>query len=36
LLARRGALEQWYDFERKATERALREWCEVNSIELVD
>jgi uncharacterized protein UPF0158 len=36
LLARRGALEQWYDFERKATERALCEWCELNSIELVD
>jgi hypothetical protein len=25
LLARRRALEQWYDFERKATKRALRE-----------
>ena len=34
LLARKRALEQWYDFERKATERALREWCELNSIEL--
>jgi hypothetical protein len=34
LLAQRRVLEQWYAFERKATERALREWCELNSIEL--
>ncbi len=36
LLAHRGALDQWYDFERKATESALPEWCELNSIELAD
>lgn len=36
LLVRRGALDQWYEFERKATDRAFREWCEDNSIELVD
>jgi hypothetical protein len=36
LLAQRRALDQWYDFERVATERALREWCALNSIELVD
>ena len=36
LLIRRRALEQWYDFEQKATERALREWCELNSIVLAD
>ena len=36
LLARRGVLEQWYDFEEKATVRALREWCELNSIALSD
>jgi 2-hydroxychromene-2-carboxylate isomerase len=36
LLARRDALKQWYDFEQKATERALREWCELNAIELDD
>jgi hypothetical protein len=36
LLARRGALEQWYDFELAATERALREWCKLNEIELAD
>jgi hypothetical protein len=36
LLIRTRALEQWYDFEQKATERALREWCELNSIVLAD
>jgi hypothetical protein len=34
LLARRKALDRWYDFEQKATEKALREWCEINSIEI--
>jgi hypothetical protein len=34
LLAQRRVLEQWYEFEQKATARALREWCELNSIEL--
>ena len=32
LLIRRNALDRWYDFESKAIERALREWCEFNSI----
>ena len=32
LLQRRKALDRWYDFENKATEAALREWCEVNEI----
>ena len=36
LLAHKGVLEQWYDFEQKATERALREWCELHSIILAD
>jgi hypothetical protein len=36
LLIRRNALDRWYDFEAKATDRALREWCEVNSIEVAD
>ena len=36
LMIRRGVRDQWYDFERKATERALREWCELNSIKLSD
>jgi hypothetical protein len=34
LLIRRNVLDSWYDFESKATERALREWCELNSIEV--
>lgn len=29
-------LERWYDFEAKATERALRAWCQENDIELTD
>ncbi len=36
LLQRKGALDQWHDFQAKAEERALREWCEVNSIEVGD
>jgi len=36
LLDRRHALDQWYDFEAKAEERALRMWCDVNSIEVND
>ncbi len=36
LLHRRGSLDQWYDFEAKAEEKALREWCELNSIEISD
>ena len=36
LLARRNALDQWYDFETKAEERASRMWCDLNSIEVSD
>jgi hypothetical protein len=36
LLDRRGALDQWYDFEAKAEKRALRMWCDRNSIEVND
>jgi len=36
LLDRRGVLDQWYDFEAKAEERALRVWCDLNSIEVSD
>ena len=36
LLIRTSTLERWYDFESKATKRALREWCESNSIKLAD
>jgi hypothetical protein len=34
LLGSKGLLEAWYEFERKATETALRAWCEENSISL--
>jgi hypothetical protein len=34
LLIRRNVLERWYDFESRTTERALREWCAFNSIEI--
>ena len=33
LLARRGALERWYDFSNEAEEAALREWCAANGID---
>jgi hypothetical protein len=33
---RRNALEQWHEFESKAAEQALREWCKANSIEVTD
>jgi len=36
LLARRHALDRWHAFEEKATNQALRDWCEANSIELSD
>jgi len=36
LLERRRALERWYAFEAEASERALREWCEINGIAIVD
>ena len=36
LLARRGVLDHWYDFEARAAETALRLWCEDHSIELID
>ena len=36
LMDRNGALDQWYDFEAKAEEEALRMWCALNSIELSD
>ena len=32
LLLRKKALDRWHDFENKATEAALREWCEINGI----
>ena len=36
LLDRRGALDHWYDFEAKVEEKALRMWCDLNSIEFGD
>jgi hypothetical protein len=36
LLERRRARDQWYDYEQKAQERALREWCALESIDLAD
>jgi Uncharacterised protein family (UPF0158) len=36
LMDRKGALNQWYNFEAKAEEEALRMWCSLNSIELSD
>jgi len=36
LLAAESRLEQWYAFEAKATESALRNWCAENDIQLVE
>ena len=36
LLVRRSTLDQWYGFESKAEESALRSWCDRNSIEVSD
>ncbi|MEJ2697580.1 MAG: hypothetical protein P8013_13155 [Candidatus Sulfobium sp.] len=36
LLESKGRLEDWYEFEDKATEKALREWCGDNGVELED
>jgi hypothetical protein len=33
-LEQRGMLEQWYEYESKKQEKALREWCDSSSIEL--
>ena len=34
LLEHRGVLEAWYGFEKEATERALKQWCEEHEIQL--
>jgi len=34
LLEREGALERWYHYEEAAKEKALREWCAENGIEV--
>lgn len=35
-LARRHAIDHWHKFENETTERALRNWCEMNAITLTD
>jgi len=34
LLESKDQLEAWYEFERKATEKAIREWCKENGVNL--
>lgn len=34
LLDDRGVLEDWYAFEKDATERALRQWCDQHEIQI--
>jgi len=36
LLADRGVLQQWYEFEQAETSAALRAWCQENEIALVN
>ena len=36
LLESRDAVQQWRDFEERATDQALREWCAENKIALED
>jgi len=36
LLAAQGRLEQWYAFELKCTEMALKRWCEENDVTIID
>ena len=34
LLHSKGLLQTWYDYENQEEERALREWCKDNEIEI--
>ena len=34
LLERKGILDKWYEFESQAQEKALRSWCQDNTIEI--
>ncbi len=36
ILESRSLLEQWYEYENKAQEEALREWCELYELKIVD
>lgn len=35
MLQSEGVLEKWYTFENECTDKALREWCAENGIELL-
>jgi len=36
ILEKSGNIQHWYDYENKAQEYALREWCKINKIKLND
>ena len=36
VLAAEGCLEQWYAFEAEAAEKALKNWCSENKIEITE
>ena len=36
LLERKGVLEDWYEYENKRQNEALKEWCRENNIEIKD
>lgn len=36
LLASEGCLDRWYAFEAESTERALKNWCNENDINVID
>jgi len=36
LLEDNGVLENWYKFEAEACDKALREWCAANDIQIVE
>ena len=35
LLKEQGMLDQWYTYEAAAMEKAIREWCQTNGIQIV-
>jgi len=36
VLVAEGCLDQWYAFEAESTERALKNWCSENDIQLIE
>src|SRR3990172_1606333 len=36
LLESEGVLEKWYKFEEESVEKALRDWCAENDIQLIE